>query len=37
MPYSMVFSTSYSANLGTMYALLDKSNAVLIDSEAHAG
>lgn len=36
MPYSMVFSTGYSANLGTMAALLDESNAVLIDSEAHA-
>lgn len=28
MPYSMVFSTGYSANLGTMAALLDESNAV---------
>ena len=33
----MVFSTGYSANLGTMAALLDENNAVLIDSgEAHA-
>ncbi|MGE0858232.1 MAG: aminotransferase class I/II-fold pyridoxal phosphate-dependent enzyme [Gammaproteobacteria bacterium] len=36
LPYAMVFSTGYSANLGTLAALLAPGDAVLLDSEAHA-
>ncbi|MGR8919512.1 MAG: aminotransferase class I/II-fold pyridoxal phosphate-dependent enzyme, partial [Gammaproteobacteria bacterium] len=36
MPYGMVFSTGYSANLGTLVALLGEGDAVLLDAEAHA-
>ena len=36
MPFGMVFSTGYSANLGTLVALLKEGDAVLLDSEAHA-
>ncbi len=36
MPYAMVFSTGYSANLGSLVALLGAGDAVLLDSEAHA-
>jgi len=36
MPYAMVFSTGYSANLGTLTALIGKGDVALIDSEAHA-
>jgi len=36
MPYAMVFSTGYSANLGSLVALLGPGDAVLLDSEAHA-
>ena len=35
-PYAMVFSTGYSANLGTMLALLGPDDAVLLDADAHA-
>jgi 8-amino-7-oxononanoate synthase len=35
-PYAMVFSTGYSANLGTMLALLGPEDAVLLDADAHA-
>ena len=34
--HAMVFSTGYSANLGTLTALLGKDDVALIDSEAHA-
>ncbi|MDZ4349972.1 MAG: aminotransferase class I/II-fold pyridoxal phosphate-dependent enzyme [Xanthomonadaceae bacterium] len=36
MPYAMVFSTGYAANLGTLAALLNPSDAVLLDGDAHA-
>ena len=36
LPYAMVFSTGYAANLGTLAALLQPGDAVLLDSEAHA-
>lgn len=36
LPYAMVFSTGYSANLGSLAALLAPGDAVLLDSEAHA-
>lgn len=36
VPYAMVFSTGYAANLGTLVALLGPGDAVLLDSEAHA-
>ncbi len=36
VPYAMVFSTGYAANLGSLVALLGAGDAVLIDSEAHA-
>jgi len=35
-PHAMVFSTGYSANLGTMLALLGPEDAVLLDADAHA-
>ena len=36
MPYGMVFSTGYAANLGTLAALLTPGDAVLLDADAHA-
>lgn len=36
MPYGMVFSTGYAANLGTLTALLHPGDAVLLDADAHA-
>lgn len=36
MPYGMVFSTGYAANLGTLVALLGPGDAVLLDADAHA-
>jgi 8-amino-7-oxononanoate synthase len=36
VPYGMVFSTGYAANLGTLVALLKPGDAVLLDAEAHA-
>ena len=36
MPYAMVFSTGYAANLGTLCALLEPGDAVLLDADAHA-
>ncbi len=36
MNHAMVFSTGYSANLGTLVALLGKDDVALVDSEAHA-
>jgi 8-amino-7-oxononanoate synthase len=36
MPYGMVFSTGYAANLGTLAALLAPGDAVLLDADAHA-
>jgi len=36
MPYAMVFSTGYVANLGTLTALLSPGDAVLLDADAHA-
>jgi 8-amino-7-oxononanoate synthase len=36
MPYGMVFSTGYAANLGTLAALLSPGDAVLLDGDAHA-
>ena len=36
VPYGMVFSTGYAANLGTLAALLSPGDAVLLDGDAHA-
>ncbi len=36
MPYGMVFSTGYAANLGTLTALLKAGDTVLLDADAHA-
>ena len=36
LPFAMVFSTGYSANLGSLSALLGPEDAVLLDAEAHA-
>jgi 8-amino-7-oxononanoate synthase len=36
MPYGMVFSTGYAANLGTLAALVSPGDAVLLDADAHA-
>ena len=36
MPHAMVFSTGYAANLGSLAALLQPGDAVLLDAEAHA-
>ena len=36
IPYAMIFSTGYTANLGVLTALLGKDDAVLLDSDAHA-
>ncbi|MEM9386354.1 MAG: aminotransferase class I/II-fold pyridoxal phosphate-dependent enzyme [Pseudomonadota bacterium] len=35
-PYSMLFSTGYSANLGTIAALLGPGDCVMLDADAHA-
>ena len=36
MPFGMVFSTGYAANLGTLTALLAAGDVVLLDGDAHA-
>ncbi len=36
VPYGMVFSTGYAANLGTLVALIKAGDAVLLDADAHA-
>jgi len=36
MPYGMVFSTGYAANLGALAALLSPGDSVLLDGDAHA-
>lgn len=36
MPYGMVFSTGYAANLASLCALLAPGDAVLLDADAHA-
>jgi len=36
MPYGMVFSTGYAANLGTLTALLKPGDTVLLDADGHA-
>ena len=36
VPYAMVFSTGYSANLGSLGALLGPEDCVLLDADAHA-
>jgi 8-amino-7-oxononanoate synthase len=36
LPYGMVFSTGYAANLGTLSALLKPGDIVLLDADAHA-
>ena len=36
MPYAMVFSTGYAANLGMLSALCGKQDTVLLDADAHA-
>ncbi len=36
LPYGMVFSTGYVANLGTLTALAGKGDAILLDADAHA-
>ena len=36
MPYGMIFSTGYAANLGTLVAVLNPGDAVLLDADAHA-
>lgn len=36
VPYGMVFSTGYAANLGVLMAVLKPGDAVLLDSDAHA-
>jgi 8-amino-7-oxononanoate synthase len=36
VPYGLVFSTGYAANLGTLVALLKPGDAVLLDADAHA-
>ena len=36
VPYGMIFSTGYAANLGTLCALLGAGDAVLLDADAHA-
>jgi len=36
VPFGMVFSTGYAANLGTLVAILGPGDAVLLDADAHA-
>ncbi len=36
VPHAMVFSTGYSANLGTLAALVGQDDCVLLDADAHA-
>lgn len=36
VPYGMIFSTGYAANLGTLAALLEAGDCVLLDADAHA-
>ena len=36
VPYAMVFSTGYAANIGTMAALVGQGDAILLDGDAHA-
>ena len=36
LPYGMVFSTGYAANLGTLTALVKTGDTVLLDSHCHA-
>jgi 8-amino-7-oxononanoate synthase len=36
VPHAMVFSTGYAANVGTLGALLEPGDAVLLDADAHA-
>ncbi len=36
LPYGMIFSTGYAANLGTLVAVLNPGDAVLLDADAHA-
>jgi 8-amino-7-oxononanoate synthase len=36
MPYGMVFSTGYAANLGTLVALVKPGDTVLLDADCHA-
>ena len=36
LPYSMVFSTGYTANLGCLSALVGPGDVVLLDADAHA-
>jgi 8-amino-7-oxononanoate synthase len=36
LPCAMIFSTGYSANLGTLAALLGPGDCVLLDADAHA-
>jgi len=35
-PYAMIFSTGYSANLGSLSAILAPGDCVLLDADAHA-
>ncbi|MFP6814717.1 MAG: aminotransferase class I/II-fold pyridoxal phosphate-dependent enzyme [Pseudomonadales bacterium] len=35
-PYSMIFSTGYAANIGTMAALVGSGDAIMLDGHAHA-
>lgn len=36
LPYGMVFSTGYAANLGTLTALVKSGDTVLLDADCHA-
>ncbi|MEJ8567142.1 serine palmitoyltransferase [Elongatibacter sediminis] len=36
LPYGLVFSTGYAANLAVLAALLEPADAVLLDADAHA-
>jgi 8-amino-7-oxononanoate synthase len=35
-PFAMIFSTGYSANLGSLAAILEAGDCVLLDADAHA-
>jgi 8-amino-7-oxononanoate synthase len=35
-PFAMIFSTGYSANLGSLAAILEPGDCVLLDADAHA-